>query len=187
MDIPTFRTSKLIVSASLPFRLSTDFFVLIFFPWAIRVQVADAIDFDARLVQAWPLSLTTALQLKRELTVWKPRCVIQRVITSKICHRSTHPICRFATLFILVYGGTVQFRTVVFSITFPGSLLTHPFMRNHMRKFSSFAIGDNKSNISSFNKTYQRTMGQNQVILRHPIIQFPTSLGVNEVSERANE
>ena len=31
------------------------------------------------------------------------------------------------------------------------------------------------------------TMGQNHVILRHPIIHFPTSKGVSEVSERANE
>ena len=31
------------------------------------------------------------------------------------------------------------------------------------------------------------TMGQNQVILRHTKIHFPTSEGVSEVSERANE
>ena len=66
-DIPTFGASKLIVSASLPFWLSTDFFVLIFFSWAIRVQVADAIDFDARLVQASPLSLTTALGWEKRM------------------------------------------------------------------------------------------------------------------------
>ena len=33
----------------------------------------------------------------------------------------------------------------------------------------------------------QSTMGQNQVILRHPIIHCPTSEGVSKVSERANE
>ena len=33
----------------------------------------------------------------------------------------------------------------------------------------------------------KRTMGQNQVILRHSKIHFPTSEGVSEVSERANE
>ena len=32
----------------------------------------------------------------------------------------------------------------------------------------------------------QRTMGQNQVILRHGIIHFPTSEGVSKVSERAS-
>ena len=35
--------------------------------------------------------------------------------------------------------------------------------------------------------TNQCTMGQNQVILRHGIIHFTTSVGVSEVSERANE
>ena len=33
----------------------------------------------------------------------------------------------------------------------------------------------------------QRTMGQNQGILRHGIIHFPTSEGVSKVSERENE
>ena len=33
----------------------------------------------------------------------------------------------------------------------------------------------------------RRTMGQNQVILRHQIIHFSTSEGVSEVSEQANE
>ena len=30
-------------------------------------------------------------------------------------------------------------------------------------------------------------MGQNQVIMKHPIIHFPTSEGVSEVSERTSE
>ena len=33
----------------------------------------------------------------------------------------------------------------------------------------------------------RRTMVQNKVILKHQILHFPTSLGVSEVSERANE
>ena len=33
----------------------------------------------------------------------------------------------------------------------------------------------------------RRTMGQNQVIMKHPIIHFPTSEGVSEVSERTSE
>ena len=38
-----------------------------------------------------------------------------------------------------------------------------------------------------FRQVIQRTMVQNKVILTHEIIHFPMSLGVSEVSERANE
>ena len=36
-------------------------------------------------------------------------------------------------------------------------------------------------------KVEESTVGQNQVVLRHLIIHFPTSEGVSEVSKRANE
>ena len=35
--------------------------------------------------------------------------------------------------------------------------------------------------------TQRRALGQNQVILRHLLLQFPTSKGVSEVSKRANK